>query len=308
MDEYDVVVVGGGAAGLAAAVALARSRRRVLVVDAGEPRNAPAEGIHNFLTREGTPPHQLLADGRDDVRQYGGEVRDGRATSATHLDDAFEVALADGDRVRARRLLAATGVVDRLPPVEGLEERWGRDVLHCPYCHGYEVRDQAIGVLATGPNAEHQALMFAQLSPSVTLLAHLAPPSAESRARLAAAGVRVVAGTVVAVETDRDTLCGVRLEDETVVPLQALVVAPYSVVSSPLLASLGVAPVPHPSGLGESVEVDLMGRTGVPGVFATGNLTDLGAQVMGAAAAGTRAGAAINMDLIEADLSERLSA
>ncbi len=157
MNDYDVLVVGGGAAGLSGALALARARRSVLVIDAGAGRNAPAGHVHNYLGREGTPPAELLAAGRAEVTGYGGEVVTGSVTSAEPLpgldgqDAGFRVELADGSSVAARRLLVTTGLVDELPGVAGVTERWGRDVLHCPYCHGWEVRDQALGVLATGP-------------------------------------------------------------------------------------------------------------------------------------------------------------
>jgi len=154
---YDVVVVGGGAAGLGGALMLGRSRRSVLVVDAGEPRNAPASGVHGFLTRDGVSPAALLQVGREEVRGYGARVLDGRVASAESVDGGFTVTLEDGRRVGARRLLVTTGLVDELPDVPGVRERWGRDVLHCPYCHGWEVRDQPIGVLASGPMAVHRA-------------------------------------------------------------------------------------------------------------------------------------------------------
>jgi thioredoxin reductase len=300
--EYDVVVVGGGAAGLSGAVALLRSRRSVLVVDAGEPRNAPADGVHNFLTRDGLPPAELVATGRDEVRSYGGEVRHGRVVGAVQVDDGFEVHLDDGERVSARRLLVTTGLVDELPDLPGIRERWGHQVLHCPYCHGWEVRDQRIGVLATGPMAVHQALLFSQLSADVVLLAHTAPPAAEDRAKLAAVGVRVQEGEVVALEGPADGLDGARLADGTTVPLDAVVVAPRMLARSAVLDSLGLAPEEHPSGMGEQYPSGLVGRTDVPGVWVAGNVADVGAQVMAAAAAGLMAGAAINADLIAADV------
>ena len=141
-DEYDVVVVGGGAAGLSGALTLARAGRSVLVVDDGTPRNAPAGHVHNYLGREGTPPAELYAIGRGEVAGYGGEVVDGRVTAARREHDGFAVTV-DGDReVRARRLLVTTGLVDELPDLPGLAEQWGRGVLHCPFCHGAEVRGQ----------------------------------------------------------------------------------------------------------------------------------------------------------------------
>ena len=305
--EYDVLIVGGGAAGLSGAIALLRSRRRVLVVDAGRPRNAPADGVHNLLTRDGLPPSELVALGREEVRRYGGEVLEGRALAAARLGDGFEVGLEGGGRLTARRLLVTSGLVDVLPAIEGVRERWGHQVLHCPYCHGWEVRDQRIGVLATGPAAVHQALLFSQLSDDVVVLAHTAPPAAEDRARLAAAGVRVREGEVIALEGPTHTLEGVRLADGTSIPLDAVVVAPRMLARSAVLDSLGLAPEAHPSGMGEQYPSGPNGRTGIPGVWVAGNVADVGAQVMAAAAAGTQAGAAINLDLIEADLEERVA-
>jgi thioredoxin reductase len=212
-DNYDVVVIGGGAAGLAAAVALLRSRRSVLLVDAGDPRNAPAGHVHNFLTRDGTPPGDLYAAGRAEVQAYGGQVARARVDALERHGDLFRVQI--GDRtVTARRVLVATGARDQLPDIPGLADRWGIDVLHCPYCHGWEVRDRRIGVLATGPLAAHQALMFRQLSSQVTLLQHTAPaPAAEQQEQLAALGVTVVTGTVAEVAADAGGLAGVRLAD-----------------------------------------------------------------------------------------------
>ncbi|GAB3664861.1 NAD(P)/FAD-dependent oxidoreductase [Nocardioides korecus] len=305
-EAYDVVVVGGGAAGLSGAIALARSRRRVLVVDGGRPRNAPAEGVHNLLGQEGLAPAELVARGRETLRSYGGQLRVGTVVSGAAVADGFVLTVDDGTQVGARRVLVASGLVDELPDLPGVAERWGHQVLHCPYCHGWEVRDQRIGVLATGPAAVHQALLFSQLSDRVTVLAHLAPPSPDDVARLGAAGVRVVAGEVEALVGPERALQGVRLVDGTLVDLDAVVVAPRMVARSPLLESLGMTAADHPSGLGEHYPADPMGRTAVPGVWVAGNVTDLGAQVMGAAAAGLMAGAGINGELMEVDVAARL--
>jgi thioredoxin reductase len=263
--------------------------------------------VHNLLTREGLGPLELVALGREEVRSYGGEVRDGRAVAAAPLEDGFELRLEDGERLTTRRLLVTSGVVDELPDVAGLRERWGHQVLHCPYCHGWEVRGQHIGVLATGPKAVHQALLFSQLSDRVVLLAHTAAPGAEDSALLAAAGVRVQPGEVVALEGPAGALHRVRLADGTAVPLDAMVVAPRVLARSTVLDSLGLTPEEHPSGLGEQYPSGLAGRTEVAGVWVAGNVADVGAQVMAAAAAGSMAGAAINMDLIETDLRERVA-
>ena len=308
-ENYDVVVVGGGAAGLNGALALARSRRSVLVVDAGDPRNAPAGHVHNFLSRDGTPPSELYAAGRAEVRRYGGRVEAGRVTALARDGERFGVRIAAetgaqiGDRtVAARRLLVATGVRDLLPDVPGLAARWGIDVLHCPYCHGWEVRDQRIGIVSTGPAAVHQALLFQQLSPHVTLLRHTGPePDAEQRGQLAALGVAVADGKVERVEADANGLTGVRLAGRGHLALDAIVVAPRYQARAELLEPLGLKPAEvmmgeHP--VGTRIEADRTGLTAVPGVWVAGNLTDPQAQLIAAAAGGLMAGAAINFDLV----------
>ena len=294
-----MVVVGGGAAGLNGALMLARARRAVVVVDAGAPRNAPAEGVHGLLGREGMDPAELLERGRAEVRGYGGHVVPGEVASVTPDGDGFVVALADGRTARARRVLVTTGLVDELPDVPGVRERWGRDVLHCPYCHGWEFRDRAIGVVATGPLSAHQALLFRQWSADVTFFTHDRPaPTGDEAEQLAARDIRVVTGEVTSLEVDADRLTGVRLADGTVVPREAVVVAPRMVARAGFLAALGLRAAEHPSGGGEYIPADPAGRTDVPGVWVAGNVTDLSAQVGAAAAAGAFTAAQINADLV----------
>jgi thioredoxin reductase len=300
-ENFDVVVVGGGAAGLSGAVALARSRRSVLVVDAEDPRNALAGHVHNFLSRDGTPPGELYAAGRAEVTGYGGRVETGRVTRLSRDGDRFAVRI--GRRVvAARRLLVATGVRDELPDVPGLAARWGIDVLHCPYCHGWEVRDERIGILSTGPAAVHQALLFRQLSPHVTLLRQSGPgPAAEQREQLDARGIAVIGGPVEEIEADGGRLTGVRLAGGRRMPLDAVVVAPRMVARAELLEPLGLKPSEVRLGeyvIGTRIEADPAGATSVPGVWVAGNLTDPQAQVITAAAAGLTAAAAINYDLV----------
>jgi thioredoxin reductase len=298
-DEYDVVVVGGGPAGLSGALLLARSRRSVLVVDVGDPRNAPAAHIHSFLTRDGTPPAEFLAAGRAEVRGYGGEVVDGTVVAATAVADGFDVRLADGTGVRARRLLVTTGLADELPDVPGIAQRWGRDVLHCPYCHGWEVRDQRVGILATGPAALHQAQLFRQLTDQVTVLTHTGPePAGDDLDALTARDIAVVSGEVTSLVVAEDRLTGALLASGDVVALDAVVVAPRMVARAGLLRGLGLDVTDHPAGVGQHIAADPTGRTTVPGVWVAGNVTDVMAQVLAAAAAGSMAGAAINADLI----------
>jgi thioredoxin reductase len=311
--QYDVVVIGGGAAGLSGSLALSRARRSVLVVDAGDPRNAPAGHVHNYLAREGTPPAELLAAGRAEVSGYGGTVMTGRVTSARRPDDdGFAVSLDDGRTVRARRLLVTTGLVDELPDVPGLAQLWGSDVLHCPYCHGWEVRDQPLGVLGTGPLAVFQALLWRQWSADVTLFQHTSPaPSADELEQLAARGIAVVRGEVAGVESAGGRLSGVRLADGSLVPRAALVVAPRFTARSAVLSSLGLDPVPqelHGAVVGSAVPADPTGATAVPGVWVAGNVTALQAQVISAAAAGLHAAAAINGDLVAEDTRAAVAA
>ncbi|WP_436764094.1 FAD-dependent oxidoreductase [Streptosporangium sp. V21-05] len=311
--RYEVVVVGGGAAGLSGALVLARARRSVLVIDAGRPRNAPAAHVHSYLTRDGVPPSELLAAGRAEVTGYGGEITRGDAVAAERLEaGGFRVVLEDGSSVVAERLLVTTGLVDELPQVPGLAELWGRDVLHCPYCHGWEVRDQAIGILATGPLAVHQALQWRQWSADVTLFTHTAPGfGAEEHEQLAARGIVVVDGRVAALETTGDRLTGVRLADGRVIPRQALVAGPRFTARSGLLTGLGLETTDQEMGghvIGSYVASDPTGATALPGVWVAGNVTVLTEQVIGAAAAGVRAGAAINTDLIAEETRRAVAA
>jgi len=306
---YDVVVIGGGAAGLSGALVLARARRSVLVIDAGEPRNAPAAGVHGFLSRDGIKPAELAALARAEVCGYSGRVVEGRVSSAAGTPTGFAVTTDDGRMVEARRLLVATGLVDDLPDLPGVRERWGRDVLHCPYCHGWEVRDQPLGILGTGPLAVHQALLFRQWSPDVTLLLHTAPePSDIEAEQLAARDIKVVRGEVESLQVTGDRLTGARMRGGTVIPFQALAVRPYFAARSAVLATLGLQPTPHPVGIGEHIAADATGLTAVPGAWVAGNVADVMAQVLASAEAGARAAAAINADLIADDVRSAVAA
>src|SRR6266498_4499501 len=172
MSDYDVAVIGGGAAGLSAALVLSRARRSVSVVDAGEPRNSPAAHMQGFLSRDGMPPRDLLAAGRDEIRRYGGQLIAGTVAGVVPgAGPRFRVTLADGPQLDARRVLVATGLRDELPDIPGVRERWGRDVLHCPYCHGYEVRDQPVGVIGGVADGDQHAQLVRQWCSDVVLFA-----------------------------------------------------------------------------------------------------------------------------------------
>jgi thioredoxin reductase len=291
-NEFDVVVVGAGAAGLNAALVLARARRRVAVVDDGAPRNAPAAHMHGFLSREGMAPSRLYEAGRAEVAGYDGELINDRVTG---IDHGFAVRLAGGRTLDARRVLVATGLRDELPDIPGIRERWGRDVLHCPYCHGYEVRDQPIGVLSgLAPDvALHLALLLPQWSPDVVFFPNTTPPTAAERERLTARGVHVMDGRVARLVVHDDALRGVELADGALVPRAAVFVGPLFVPRDELLIGLGAEVDDH-----GWARTDGTGRTSVPGVWATGNVADPRAQVVTAAGMGSTAAIAINTDLV----------
>ncbi|MCX4573021.1 NAD(P)/FAD-dependent oxidoreductase [Streptomyces sp. NBC_01571] len=303
-DMYEAVVVGGGAAGLSAALVLGRARRRTLVVDAGEPRNAPAAHLQGYLTRDGVPPAEFLALGREEIARYGVElVRDRAVDVIRHGSGEFRVTLASGRTAHARRLVLATGLADELPTVRGVAERFGRDVLHCPYCHGWEVRDRAFGVLASAPMGVHQALMVSQWSKDVTLFLHEVAEEElthDDRRRLAAAGVAVVPGEVAALVVEEDRLTGVRLVDGSVHGRSVLFVAPRAVPRNNLFERLGAELRETP--FGTYPVVDETGLTTVPGVWAAGNAVGFAEQVVNAAGAGYRAAATLNGELLLADL------
>lgn len=300
MVQYDVAVIGGDAAGLSAALVLSSARRKVLVVDAGTPRNAPATHIHGYLSRDGLPPGDLLASGRNGVKSYGGDIVAGTATDLVPDGrSGFWVLLTDEQRISARRLLVTTGLRDELPDIPGLRDRWARDVLHCPYCHGYEVRGRQLGVLG-GPAG---AVRYAQIVRQWTHdLVYFTPPdtlTTAERTQLVARAIGVVEATIdQLVIDDDDHLRGLQLDDGCVVPRDALFVPHRFVPNNHLLVGLG-CDVDHDGW----VTADNTGRTSVPGVRAAGNLVDPRAQVITAAGAGSAAAIALNADLVEDDVA-----
>ncbi|WP_432520187.1 NAD(P)/FAD-dependent oxidoreductase [Kineococcus sp. SYSU DK006] len=301
--QAEVVVVGGGAAGLAAAVALARSRREVVVVDAGQPRNAPADGAHNLLGQEGIAPLELLARGRAEARAYGVRVVDGLVTGASGTLDDFALEVDGGAlHVRARRVVLATGLVDELPELPGVREAWGRSVLHCPFCHGWEVRGQRIAVLGRDERALHQVLLFRRLSDDVTLFLHEAPePDEEQWEQLAALGVSVVTPRVERLVVEGAQVRAVELEGGRAFAVDAVVVAPRFAARTGVYEALGGRPAPTP--LGVRIEADERGATAVPGVRVAGNAAELTAMVAASTASGVQVGAAVHGELAAADLA-----
>jgi thioredoxin reductase len=294
-DLYDVVVVGGGAAGLSAALVLGRARRRIAVVDAGAPRNAPAAHMQGFLSRDGMPPSDFLAAGRAEVSSYGVQLL---ADEVLGIEPGFVVRLAGGRVLTARRILVTTGVGDELPAIPGVRERWGRDLLHCPYCHGWEVRDEPLGVLGTAPGAVTHAQLVRQWSEDVAFFVHTYELTAMERAQLEARGIRVVEGEVARLVVVDDRLTGVALTDGQVIARTAVFIRPRNVPHADgLLADLGCE-----DNEGGFVTVDATGRTSTSGVWAAGNVVDPRAQVIASAGAGNAAAIDINADLIQDDV------
>ena len=301
----DVAIIGGSAAGLAAALQLVRQRRSVIVVDAGEPRNAPASHMHGYLGREGIPPSELISVGREEVRSYGGEVLTGCAHRVTRTDDdLFRVELIGGHSIIARRVLAATGLVDELPDIEGIAEHWGGDVVHCPFCHGFEVRDRRVVQIVFHPLGLHTAGLFRQLTPHLTVVLHeqVDLDGSELEA-LAASGVGTRRGIVTRVVTGADGhVTAVELAGQESIGAEVVVVSPRFRVRADPFAGLGLQPAEHPSGLGDFVETATTGETRVAGLFAAGNVTDPSQQVLSAAAHGSRVGAMISFSLAHDDV------
>jgi thioredoxin reductase len=298
MPIYDVVVIGGGAAGLSAALVLGRARRRVAVIDAGSPRNAPAAHMQGFLSRDGQTPGELLDLGREEVEGYGVAIVRGSAGELVS-DGAslFRVVLREDRSMYARRLLVATGLRDELPDIPGLRERWARDVLHCPYCHGFEVRDRKLGVLGGSPTAVRYAQIVRQWTDDLVYIAPDGSLAAAERQQLAARGIAIAEGAARQVLVEGDRLSGVELDGGRTIACDALFVPPRFVPNSDLLVALGCDldedgwPITGGDGL-----------TSVPGVWVAGNVANPRAQVITAAGEGSAAAIAINADLVEEDV------
>jgi thioredoxin reductase len=295
---HDVIVVGGGFAGLSAAMQLARARRRVLVVDAGLPRNRFAEASHGFLGQDGKAPLEILRQAACQVAAYPTvEIVRGEALEARReVTGDFVVEISGGRTAKARRLVLAIGVADTLPDVPGLKERWGATVLHCPYCHGYEVRDRPLGVLANHPMAAHQAAMIPDWGPTTLFTQDRFEPDAEQLAHLAARGVTIERRPVVELLGDAPALEALRLSDGRVVPINALFVAPSTRMASPLAEQLGC--VFDDGLLGPVIRTDDWKATSVPGVFAAGDAARAMHNATLASADGVMAGVGAHQSLI----------
>ncbi len=300
---YDAVIVGGGTAGLSAAQMLGRARRRVLVIDAGAPRNRFAAHMHGVLGHDGRSPAELLRTGRAEAAAYGVEFLDTTVTSIDDAGDHLSVAY-DGGMLAARGLILTTGVVDDLPDVAGLREQWGRGVIHCPYCHGYEVGGRRLGVLATSPASLHQIELVRQWSDDVTAFtAGLGAVDDTVTARLAGRGIRLVDSPVTELRTEGDVVTGVLTVDGAARPIDALFVAPTPRLHLDYAANLDLA---IPSEPGEGLRVDVRGATSHPRVFAAGNIVTPFGNVPLSMGQGSMAGAGLNAALVMEDATSAL--
>ena len=308
--HWDVLIIGGGSAGLSAALILARARRRVLVLDAQEPRNRFAPHMHGVLSRDGYSPLDLVADGYREVRAADGVIENARVVEARAIADGFEVVADSGARFTARRLIVATGIRDQLPDIPGLAEQWGRGVVACPYCDGYEATGRAIGVLAGSAMGLHKAHMLRSYSRQVTVFTALAGPIPDTdRLVLEERGVRLEDRAVTHVVTDAGRLTGLGLADGTVAPVDVLFAEPAPIALDEPLRQLGAARTE--THLGSWTAVDEFGKTSVDGVWAVGNAANPAALVPIAAGSGATAALAINSELIAEDVAaaaERVAA
>ncbi len=305
-ESYDVIVIGGGPAGLSAALLLGRALRSVLVIDGGEPRNLPADHVHGLLGNENLPPSDLLAKARSEVQVYGVEVVAGEVERVDETAAGVDVLLVDGSRASARALVAASGLVDVLPDIPGLAEKWGSGVFHCPYCHGWEVRGRRLGVLTTSPMGMHQAQMIRQWSEDVTVFtAGLGSLDMVAEFRLRSRGVRLVAPPVVEIRGEGRALSSVVTADGTEIELDALLVGPSLTPRDGYLAHLGLDRSETP--MGRFLATDPTGRTSSSRIWAVGNVADPGATVAVSIGEGAAAAGALNGMLIAEDFDSAMA-
>ncbi len=299
-NRWDAIIVGGGPAGLSAALMLGRSRRRVLVIDAGSPRNRFAAHMHGVLGQEGVPPERLLERGRAEAAGYGVEFADGAVERVEREPGGLRVVTEDGTPRSSRALIAATGLSDELPEIPGLAERWGTSVLHCPYCHGWEVRDQRLGVLTTSPIGLHQVELVRQWSDRVTVFAAgLGEVAPETERRLRARGIVLETASVAEIVGEGTAVSAVRLDDGRESPVDAIFTVGMPRPHEDFLAPLGLARDDTP--FGSFVAVDAAGRTSDDRIWAIGNVVNPAANVPMSIGAGSFAGAAVNAALVSWD-------
>jgi thioredoxin reductase len=295
--RHDAIIIGGSFAGLSAAMYIARARRSVCVVDTGAPRNRFATHSHGFLTQDGSEPGAMLATARSQVAAYPtARFIEGEALSAAKTPEGFAVSLATGDALESTRLVLAFGISDELPTIPGLAERWGRSVLHCPYCHGYEFSGQRLGVLYVSPLSVQQAMLIAEWGPTTLYLNGASQPDAESLAHLRARGVAVDPAPVIALHGDGAQLAAIELSDGRTSDVDALYLGPRTRLNSGIAQQLGC--VLDEGRFGPVIRTDEAKMTTVSGVFAAGDITREAHNATWASADGVTAGTAVHRSLI----------
>lgn len=298
---HEVIIIGAGPAGLSAALMLGRSLRSTLVLDTDSPRNRFAARMHGILGNDGADPFEFLARGRSEVAGYGVHFGTAGAATVTETSTGITVTDTEGKSHAARRLIAATGIRDDLPPIPGLAEGWGADVLHCPYCHGWEVRGQHLGVLATSPMAVHQVQLIRQWSDDVVLFSAGAGPLDETTAdTLTSRGVVIEPRQVTEIlRNGAGALTGVRMDDGGQRGIDALFTAGELHANDRYLHTVGLEREQAP--FGSFIAADPTGKTSHPHIWAAGNIVAPMANVPMSMSAGTMAGSMVNMDLVTED-------
>lgn len=292
----DAIVIGGSFAGHSAAMQLARARQQVLLIDAGSPRNRFADASHGFLGQDGRAPLAIMRDAACQLLKYpSAALLNVDAHKAARVDDGFVVRLGNGTEQRARRLVLATGVTDTLPDIPGMTERWGETVLHCPYCHGYEVRDHVLGVIANHPMSAHQAALIPDWGAAIYFTQGLYEPEPEQAAVLARRGVRIERTPVVALIGDAPALHAAVLADGRKIEVAAVFTAPRTRQTSSIAEQLGCAFEDGPTG--PFIRVDSWGLTSVEGVYAAGDATSPMHNATIASASGVLAGIGAHQSL-----------
>ncbi len=304
--DCDVVIIGGGVAGLSAGLTLVRACRRVVIVDGGTPRNRSAAHMHGVLGHDGKSPLQLIAEGHREIERYGGVIVEGQVTEAIRAGETFTATTEGGAILHARRVIVATGLRDELPDIEGLAEQWGKGVVVCPYCDGYEVHDGRIGILATSSWSPHQAQLLRQWSANITYFVHRTdPPEGDELRALRARGIEIEASAVMRILSNDGHLTGIELDNGRQVSLNAIFTGPRPVPIDGILRQLGADFTDTP--FGPFVAIDPTGKTSVQGVWAVGNVATMQANVPMSIGAGSFAAAAVNMDLITEDIARAVS-
>ncbi|MBX7481962.1 NAD(P)/FAD-dependent oxidoreductase [Qipengyuania qiaonensis] len=295
--QDDAIVIGGSFAGLSAAIHIARARRSVCVIDTASPRNRFADASHGFFGQDGDDPQAMIARARAQLQRYP-TVRmvAGEAMSASAIGGGFEVRLGDGSILTSAKLLLAFGISDVLPDLPGLAERWGKSVLHCPYCHGFEYAGERLGVLQTMPMSAHQAQLIADWGPTTLYLNGSAAADGEALAKLQQRGVAIEPAPVLELRGENTALSSILLSDEREIAIDALYLAPRTRLNSPIAEQLGCLMDEGP--FGPVIRTDAAKLTTVPGVYAAGDIARAPHNASWAAADGVTAGVSLHQSLV----------